>query len=204
MSVAENTREGIATIAAGALTLNLGLASTDGTAVVDWGDGTRTTIGYTGSTYQNYGHTYAVAGTYVVRFINYKKIKALRVTTQQLSVSITGTSLTYLTLSGTGSAVTGVQSELCRLTRQYYFITNDITIPSSNLVYGTWGSEAMRIEMATKLPAAMTDYVLQRLATATISGANKTVYLKAEARTSASDAAYATLQAAGVTVTITG
>ena len=116
---------------------------------------------------------------------------------------ITGMALTYLLLVNTESSVTGTLNSASRLTREYIAITGDITLPDDR-VYGTWGSESIRIEMGTKLTSTQTDATLIRLAAATISGANKTYYIKGAARTSASDAAVATLTSAGVTGTITG
>ena len=116
---------------------------------------------------------------------------------------ITGMALTYLLLGNTESSVTGALNSASRLAREYIITTNDITLPD-NRIYETWGLEAMRIEMGTKLTSTQTDATLIRLAAATISGANKTYYIKGAARTSASDAAVATLTSAGVTGTITG
>lgn len=208
-------------------TVTIGLAVKSGTvAVINWGDGTTSSVTNSGS-HQNYTRTYATSGTYTGTISNAGVITHLRMvgetkasfnftrftaltylhlygTGSSVTGVITDMALTYLYLWNTGSSVTGVLRSTSRLTREYIDITGEITLPT-NRVYGTWGSESMRIDMdARKLTAAETDATLIRLAAATISGSNKTVYIYGQARTSASDAAATTLNNAGVTVTITG
>ena len=250
-------------------TVTIALAVKAGTtAVINWGEGTTSSVTNSGD-YQNYTKTYASGGTYTGSISNVGVITHFRMlnetkanfaftlfraltylflngtgsavtgvitnmeltnlflsgtgsavtgvitnmaltylflngTGSAVTGAITNMALTYLVLYNTGSAVTGTLKSTSRLTREFINITGEITLPT-NRVYGTWGADAMRIDMdAHKLTAEETDATLIRLAASPISGANKTYYIYGASPTAASDAAHDILGAAGVVGVITG
>lgn len=90
----------------------IGLAAVvAGKSYIDWGDGTAfTPVDYTAGAYNTYSHTYVTIGSYNARIVGKSNIKSLRKTALEglTALDLNGMPLSFLSLTATGTTVSGI------------------------------------------------------------------------------------------------
>lgn len=192
---------------AGSYTVGLSVHSGE-SCTVHWGDGSTTDVTYSASDYADQTHTYASAGTYTITIVRSEKLRGFRhVSTTNGDIAFNLDCLpnaTYVAISGSNT-VSGDLSGIPNATTVSIYGSNTVSDYTAGVI---WPSSMRRVYIAQAAGSGFSSSEVDSLlidlaASVTTWTSEKSIYLAGNnaSRTSASDAAVATLISRGVTVT---